>query len=267
MIYKLKSAKSIIAKVYRDFKPTIPGWEASAIEWIGEAVEAIGQSAGLIKKSTANEGCEGEVVTENYRAKLPCDLINLQAVEYNGRRLPQGSDLSGYGLPDASRTTEIYSNRNVTVVTDLEAGVSESVQTVIDNAIPPESTITDYYLLNPDYIQTSFESGHIKLHYQAYPTDDEGFPLVPAHYYYDTAITWYIMEKLCLLGYVSTEFNFKIAHQFWCEYKILAQNKAAYPSIDQMDRFMNTWVRLIPDRNFPNDFFAGGETSESIKYV
>jgi hypothetical protein len=267
MIYKLTSAKSIIAKVYRDFKPTMPGWEISALEWIGEASEAIGQSAGLEKKSTANEGCAGEVVIENYRAKLPCDLVNLQAVEYNGRRLPQGTDLTGFGVPNASRTTEIYSNRNVTMVTDLEAGLSASTARVIDNAIGPEQTITDYYLINPNYIITSFESGHIKLHYEAYPTDLEGFPMIPDNYYYSTAITWYVISKLFLLGYTNTVVSFQDAEQRWFNYKQLARNKAAFPSIDQMDRFRNMWVRLIPDQTFPNDFFAGGETRESIKYV
>lgn len=268
MIYKLISAKSIIAKIYRDFKPTIPGWEGSAIEWIGEATEAIGQSAGLIKKSTGNEGCLDAVVVSDHRAKLPCDLVNLLAVEYIGRRLPYGGDITGSGLPDQARTTDIYSNTSSTnAVTEVIPGVSESVTRLLDKVIGPEQILTDYYLINPNYIQTSFESGHIKLHYEAYPTCADGYPLVPDHYYYSTAITWYVMSKLLLLGYTNPVIDFNKAHQFWCEYKILAQNKAAFPSIDKMDRFRNMWVRLIPDQTLPDDFFAGGETKESIKYV
>lgn len=267
MVYKLVSAKSIIARVYRDYKPSIPGWEASAIEWIGDAMEGIGQSAGLIKKSTENEGCAGAITVENYRAKLPCDLVNLQAVEYNGRKLPKGTDLTGYGLPTASRTTDIYTTNGNTVITDLEEGLSESTGRVIDNAIGPEQVVSDYYLINPDYIITSFEEGHIKLHYEAYPTDDEGFPMIPDHRYHKEAAEWLVVRNLLRLGYTNPVIDFDKAHNFWCEYKQLARNKSAYPSIDQMETFKNMWVRLAPNVILPNDFFAGGETSESIKYV
>jgi hypothetical protein len=267
MIYKLVSAKTIINRIYRDWKPTLPGWESSAIEWIGDAMEGIGQSAGLIKKSTSNENCDGAITISNYRAKLPCDLVNLQAVEYNGRSLPHGSDLTGYGLPTSSRTTDIYTNNGSTVVTELSAGLSASTARVIDNAIGPEQTISDYYLINPDYIQTSFASGHIKLHYEAYPTDSEGYPMLPDHRYHKEAAEWLIIRNLIRLGYSNPVVNFERAHQFWCEYKLLAQNRSAFPSIGQMDRFKNMWVRLIPNTTLPNDFFAGGETGESIKYV
>ena len=267
MIYKLVSSKSIIARVYRDYKPTIPGWESDAIEWIGDAMEGIGQSAGLIKKSTGNEGCADALTIENYRAKLPCDLVNLQAVEYNGRKLPLGSDLTGYGLPTASRTTDIYSTNGSTVVTDLSAGNSASTGRVIDSAIGAEQTVSDYYIINPDYIQTSFESGHIKLHYEAYPIDDEGYPMLPDHRYHKEAAEWLIVRNLIRKGYNNPVIDFDKAHRFWCEYKLLAQNKAAFPSIDGMDRFKNMWVRLIPQVVLPSDFFAGGETSESIKHV
>ena len=267
MVYKLVSAKSIIARVYRDYKPTIPGWEADAIEWIGDAMEGIGQSAGLVKKSTANEGCEGAIEIENYRCKLPCDLVNLQAVEYNGRRLPHGSDITGYGLPDATRTTDIYTANSTTVITSLESGLSESTGRVIDSAIGPEDVVADYYLINPNFIITSFQTGHVKLHYEAYPVDDDGFPMIPDHRYHKEAAEWLVVRNLLRLGYTNPVIDFNTAHNFWCEYKRLAQNKSAFPSIDQMDRFKNMWVRLMPNITLPTDFFAGGETSESIKYV
>ena len=267
MVYKLVSAKSIIGRIYRDYKPTIPGWEADAIEWIGDAMEGIGQSAGLIKKSTANEGCDGAITIENYRAKLPCDLVNLQAVEYAGRDLPKGSDLTGYGLTTSSRTTDIYTNNNATVITDLEEGLSESTATVIDNAIGPEQVTTDYYLINPDYIQTSFQEGHIKLHYEAYPIDDEGYPMLPDHRYHKEAAEWLIVRNLIRRGYNNPSIDFDKAHNFWCEYKRLAQNRSAYPSIGGMESFKNMWVRLIPNVTLAKDFFAGGDTAESIKFI
>lgn len=265
MIYKLKSAKSVISKIYRDYKPTTVGWESSAIEWIGEAVEAIGCSAGLYLKSTANEGCDGAITISNFRAKLPCDLVNLQAVEYKGQRLPYGSDLTGGGLPLASRTTDIYTN-NSTV--EVIAGLSKPVEEINNTTYTSTSIEGEYYIINPSYIQTSFESGHIKLHYEAYPIDSEGYPMIPDHYYYDTAISWYVINKLILSGgYSNPNIDFNMSYNMWVEYKRLAQNKAAFPSIDKMDRFKSMWVRLIPNTTAPDSFFAGGEQQEGIKYV
>lgn len=266
MVYKFTSAKAVIAKIYRDFRPNISGWEQSALEWIGEAMSSIGHSATLYKKSTGNEGCDDAITILNHRAKLPCDLVNLQAVEYNGRKLPYGGDLTGYGLTQSTRSTEIYSNKT-NIETDIIPGLSASTERLVDAAIGPEETITDYYLINPNYIQTSFSSGHIKLHYEAYPVCPDGFPLIPDEYNHLTALTWYVVSMLFLLGYQNQVIDYNQARQNWFEYRILARNKAAFPSIDKMERFRNMWVRLIPLNSLPDDFFAGGETKESIKHV
>lgn len=269
MIYKTLSSKSVIAKVYRDFKPNVPGWEDNAIEWIGEAMDTIGCAPTLLKKSSGNIGDVDAITIKNHRAKLPCDLVNIYSVEYNGRELPQGTDVTGYGLPTTPRTTNIYSNDQYSskVIVDVLPGNSKSTERVLDKVIGPEKVVSDYYLLNPDYIQTSFESGHVKIHYEAYPLCSEGYPLVPDHYYFTEALSWFIMRNLCRLGYTHPEINFKMCHEMWCEYKQLASNRAMFPSIQKMAQLMNVFVRLIPVRNYPNDFFAGGETSESIKFI
>ncbi len=270
MIYKLTSSKSVIAKVYRDFKPTIPGWEASAFEWIGEAIESIGQSATLEKKSTGDENCNNPINIVNYRAKLPCELVNLIAVEYNGRKLPYGGDITGYSAPTNTRTTQIYSDRiNQNIDQEIIPGVSNSVAIVAASSrvIPPEDPQGDRYFINPNYIITSFESGFIKIYYEAYPVCSDGFPMIPDHYYFTTAITWYIMSKLMLLGYTNPVIDFKDAEQRWFDYKQLAADKAGFPSIDKMERFKNMWVRLIPSQTLSDDFFAGGESQERIKYI
>ena len=40
-IYKTTSAGTVIAKIFRDLKPTNDNWVDDAVEWIGEALEAI----------------------------------------------------------------------------------------------------------------------------------------------------------------------------------------------------------------------------------
>lgn len=81
MINKVVSANNIIAGVYRDFKPSNSNWVFDAIEWIGDALQAIGCHSGYVQDSE-----KGEV--EQYRCHLPCHLDYLLFVEYKGRRLP-----------------------------------------------------------------------------------------------------------------------------------------------------------------------------------
>ena len=50
MIYNTISSKSIIADIYRDFRPNGSGWTTDAIEWIGRGMEIIGYSVGYVRK-------------------------------------------------------------------------------------------------------------------------------------------------------------------------------------------------------------------------
>jgi hypothetical protein len=260
------SSKTVLAKVHRDFRPQVAGWHSSAVEWIGEALEAIGVSSALETKSTANPDCEGAAYVKNHRYRIPCELVDILAIEYKGRKLPLGGDITGHSLSQNKRTTEIYTDASRNSSHDLIAGNSQSIKKLTVEAQPLGES-HDYYLLNPNYIQTSFEEGFIKIHYTAYPLDKEGFPLVPNHYKVLTAITWYIVKQLMLLGYKHPEINYKDAEQRWYEYRRLAENHLGFPTIDKMERFKNMWVRIAPETTFPADFFAGVETQENIKFI
>jgi hypothetical protein len=84
MIYKTVSSKAVIAKVFRDLKPTTDNWVIDSVEWIGEGLEYIGYSAGLEKKAST-------VSISNHRSPLPCELVDIIQVEYNGSHLHSGS--------------------------------------------------------------------------------------------------------------------------------------------------------------------------------
>ena len=81
MIYRSVSAKSVIAKVYRDLQLKQSDRWIDMLEWIGEALEHIGSFNQLIKKE------EMGIVVKNYRAILPCDIREIVQASKGGEAL------------------------------------------------------------------------------------------------------------------------------------------------------------------------------------
>lgn len=90
------------------------------------------------------------------------------------------------------------------------------------------------YIVDCDYIKTSFESGKICLSYMAFPTDADCFPLVPDDISYKEAMFWYIFKKLLLGGYdkPTNKIDYAFADNKWRYYCTQARNAAVYPDID-----------------------------------
>lgn len=81
MVYRTVSSDALIAKIYRDFKPSNSGWISDAFEWIGEGLQIIGAYPTLERKPIC-------VNIIDYKGKLPCSLEQIEGVEYDGYRLP-----------------------------------------------------------------------------------------------------------------------------------------------------------------------------------
>lgn len=264
MIYKTISSKAVIAKVFRDLKPTTDTWVADAVEWIGEALEFIGYIAGLERQAK-------ELTISNHRALLPCELVDIIQVEYNGSALPFGFDTTAYDLPNAPRTTNPQPYNTTEVVTSAVFKTEANEHPMGSNTFKQQKEIKaasygggDYYVINPDYIQTSFENGTVKVHYSAYPICEDGFPKVPDNIYYKQALEWYIIRQMIMGGYTHPIFNYAVADQKWGHYCVAAQNDAAYPSIDKIESLKNMWVRMVPNINAHSDFFIGNNTQERL---
>jgi hypothetical protein len=254
MNYKFVSSKEVIAKVFRDLKPSDSSWTADALEWIGEALDFIGYHGAFEKKV-------GTVTVVDHKALFPCDLYQLIQVEYNGQALVFGTDTAGY---DPNRTTAASPNTTGTVYTSAVYNTNPNDP----NSQPAFGTQTaasanfgtDYYLVNAGYIVTSFEEGDLKLHYTAYPVDDDNFPMVPDNIYVKQALEWYIIRQLMMGGMPHPVFNWQLADQKWGHYCVAAGNDLAFPSIDKMESMKNMFVRMAPNMNAHADFFQGQET-------
>lgn len=266
-IHKSISSDTILSKIYRDFRPSDSRWTASALEWIGEAIQAIGYFTGFVNKS--GRDCVPLQVS-NFRAKIPCDVERILHVEYEGEKLFFGSDDSGYlssKNSDSNATSSVNPDSNSNTFTgvssSLGSGGTERVNSDRTTNIEPDPN-APFFLLNPNYIHASFETGEIKLHYIAFPVDDEGLPLIIDEYHYKECVFWYIVFKMLLSGYKHPELRLRDAKDLFEDELPRAQNAAKFPSIYSMDRLQNLWSRYTLNYRMPERFFQNAETAQYI---
>ena len=135
-----------------------------------------------------------------------------------------------------------------------------------DGCVNESTRYEDTYIIDCDYIKTSFQSGQICLSYTAFPIDDECYPLVPQDVSFKEAMFWYIYKKLLLTNpkMNNNGIDYSLAEGQWKYYCTQARNAANYPDIDRMESFMNQWVRLIPDINRHDLAFESLNTKEDL---
>ena len=124
----------------------------------------------------------------------------------------------------------------------------------------------DSYIVDSDYIKTSFASGKVCLSYMAFPTDEDCYPMVPDDISFKEAMFWYIYKQLLLGGFDKPEnkIGYEYADQKWRFYCTQARNSATFPDIDKYESFMDQWVRLVPDLNRHATFFENLNERETL---
>ena len=227
MNYRTVSAKNIIETVFARYRNYISqdsdGLIGNGVEWIGEALEAIGILSAM-------EDIDEVFTIENGRVALPCNLYLIKSVAYNDEWLPYGSQTFNYDL-------------------HCTGCVNESVALSL-----PYS-----YIVNPNWLQTNVPDGEkICISYKAFAVDKDGFPQVPDKVTVKQALFWYITMMMCLGGFQHPEINFAAAEQRWLKYCGQAEADLAMLDKPQRETFKNQWVRLISNtqtayRNFFTD--------------
>lgn len=205
----------------------------------------------------------------DFRAELPCDLVSLYAVEYNGMRLPYSGDQTHFNLWCESRTTNMIPNDGDSVEFGVLAGNSAAAEALNESnlmgRILGDRADGASYQINPGYIVTSFETGIIKLHYAKYPTDSEGFPLIPDVEVVKEAMMWYMMKNILMSGYEHPVFRFGDAERRYNSYREEAWVRMRDISVDQAEKMVRTMNRLIPRNYEYENFFMGSHNTERIE--
>ena len=289
-VYKTISSKVIIRKIFRDLKPEDDNWIDDAIEWIGEALEHIGAATQLCQKQ-----CVLDVT--DHKTLMPSDLYFINQVAINNSVSPVNSaeldtlttkvkelkeaivDAQANDLEYSSTTSVLHEINNRIVVLEnvyfkndsklqpLQYGASTFHKSMhCEGCVNENTNYEDTYIIDCDYIKTSFVSGKICLSYTAFPTDEDCYPLVPADISYQEAMFWYIYKKLLLSNpqFKNNGIDYSFAEQQWKYYCTQARNAANFPDIDRYESFMNQWVRLIPDLNRHDSAFENLNTREDL---
>ena len=289
-VYKTKSSKTIIRKIFRDLRPDTDHWIDDAIEWIGEALEHIGAASQLSQKQCV-------LSVSDHKVLMPTDLYYINQVSINDSVPLQSSNeldtllekveelkdeiaaAKDAGIEYSSTTSvlnEINSRivvleniyfKNTNHIQPLQYGASNFHKSMhCDGCINENAQCEETYIVDSDYIKTSFASGKICLSYMAFPTDEDCFPLVPDDISYSEALFWYIYKKILLAKpkFKNNGVDYVFAEQQWKYYCTQARNAANFPDIDRYESYMNQWVRMIPNINRHDLGFEQLNTREDL---
>jgi hypothetical protein len=285
MIYKTISVKRVIAKVFTDLDLQEGEHRiADMIEWAGEALEKIGAFPSFVNKVTGKDNVPVlEIV--NYQAKLPSDFHSLIQVSFseneNGPYYPMRYDTGSFDYGKVINTSEsldvVYPESALITLAqtlydlDYEAAlvkinsepitrsnlngllVSMTSQVSARATDSNLNTTTDYtYLITSNYIKTNVATGYVMMAYQAIPTDNSGYPLVPDDVDFLEAIYWYITMKLLYPQWKQGSVRDQVyydARRSWNYNCKKAYGNAIMPNVDQLESIKNSWNRLVPELN------------------
>lgn len=285
MIYKLTSVKRVIAKVFADLDLKEGDHRITdMIEWAGEALLRIGAFPQFINKVTGKDGVPFLEVF-NYQAKLPNDFHSIIQVSFSenvsgpyypmtygtgsfehGKTLNTPSSIQA-AFPESSYVTlamSLYSMDYAAALTYINTnpGIYDTL-TIMLNRMYPSAGVgleSDFvtsedaykYTVINNYIKTNIQTGYIMMAYQAIPTDNEGYPMIPDDIDFLEAIYWYITMKLLYpewkLGRVRDEVYYD-ARRSWNFNCKKAYGNAMMPNVDQLEAIKNQWLRLVPEIN------------------
>ncbi len=231
MIYKFKSSKFIIAKLYRDLASNTELNEGNILEWIGEGMLKIGSYAQNINKSV-------ELDIVNHKVLLPCDFIHPIDLAHNSMPMSWSSKSmrTNYGCEDCNQ---------IPLCTNCDS--------------------QDTFYIQDSWLNTSFETGTVCMVYQATATDDEGYPLVPDNIYFDEALASYCTFKLDRLAWRQGSLPkdaYMESQRDWLFYVNSARGAANMPNEAKLAQLRNVWVRLLPLANDRNTFFSNNGSPE-----
>jgi len=230
MITGYISAKTVIAKLYRDLgiNEEIP--EISIYEWIAESLSLIGAYSQYDEVSDCIELVSG-------KAKVPCGFYKLVDIRYKGYPVHWSTNTNASNYQCENCQIPLCSN-----------GVCDYTFYMNDN----------YIITNIGLAEETNEN--ICIVYLSIPLDDEGYPMVPDDVYYTKAIVAFITYMLDYQDFRKgkiTDKVFQYSKSEWEFYVNSARASALMPNLAKLERLKNIWRRLLPltneyDRGFVN---------------
>lgn len=266
MNFRSTSIDEVISRIIRNTRLQDSSFVPDMLEWIPEAM---GQLKTRMELSYKYYDC----VISFHKGKMPCGLIDLIAVEYNGKRLAYSSTAkhfaTGHSINNPTPSlegTQIFQSVIQTVPNDTYID-QENIMWTSD--ISPTTTLeaackcdvhpSDWYSFEMDWMTTSIADGVLRLHYYSRPLDDSGLPLIPDNENYKEALYCYVRAKMIGAGFKDPVYNERELIERFEVYGRRAINEITYPTPDQKEQQVKTQVRLIPPDNYWSNFFRVDE--------
>lgn len=188
---KFISSNNILGRVYRDYNINGGGWEEDAIEWIGQALDAIGtvDTTTLLGK---------KYTVKNNKILLPCAAEAILGIEYNKSWL-------------------CWTNYS-------------PVKTEVEKTQYPLYQGIEKCSLQVPYVIFNFTDKEITLWYYIRPVDEKGYPMILDNEPVKAALAAYIMERLLLRGYKHPVIDYPYAKSEWIKLRDQATNHNLMPS-------------------------------------
>lgn len=241
---KYISVKTIIAKLYRGLQLKEEEAFVDFIEHCAEALDFIHvYPQYTIKTDKLN--------IINYKAELPHDFIQIQAVEHDGYSLRYSSNI--FGPQD-----EHYSPHYLTPYSYN--------QKKIENAVFVDPERINYFgnkdsvIIENGYIKTSFKEGEINISYIGMVMDCEGYPMVPDNVSFIEALYWYCTYKYLYPKALNSEIASKFyedAYNKWQYYCNQAGAEAMMPDLITLENIKRAFISLKPTLNRADNFYNG----------
>lgn len=254
MIYKSVSASSVLLKIVQDFGLGSNNWKDSGIEWIGEALEQIGNCSGMTYYFTT-------LKVKNHTAIIPCNIYELHMVEYNNAPLRMNNGKRKLNFNPLTNINGVEST--IFTYVDLENGTTKELTTITATTFLEQ----EYYDLVPNMIKTSFSEGEINIYGIGFEIGEDGLPTVPDTFYHKEACAFFILYKWLGRGNKHNTWDVKSAYDMFKDFKHKAQNKTKMPNVQKMEAFTNMWSRIVPLANAPDSFFMNTQIRQNVSNI
>lgn len=124
---------------------------------------------------------------------------------------------------------------------------------------------TSTYTVNSNYVFTSFDEGVIAVSYKAIPTDEYGYPMIPADEQWVKAAEFEIAYRMGYILWTQDKLKDKVFGMLerdrdW--YFAQAVNYSKMMSVDQMQSYTNQNIKMVPRVNDHSNFFANLQIPE-----
>lgn len=252
------SVKAILEDVFRytQYQDELP--IEDMIYWAYEALGLMDQPIQFVRKVTGVVDNE-DLDIQNYRAELPCDFYRLERIAVNGLSCRYaGNSFHHLMSGDCCNLQSGLSSLGDVFTDNFGNQFSPQSPDPSQTSLATDSVTFD---INNNYLTLSVQQGKVCMAYLAFPTDKEGYPMIPDDVKYKKAVTMYLVQRIRYIAWSMDPTNsgkralFDYDEKEWLWYCGAATNKAKMPHPEQMESIKNQIVRMIPNINESDTFF------------